>query len=127
LKRTQRIWAKVTSILLFHLYFYHLGRLCITKNEYFREKTETNLSTNFNSPSPFSPVREQIFSKILLYYIILKAITFQKEKITCQLTVQFTSAKVMNITAVTKKISQKFNFTGKCLFLQQCINQALLQ
>ena len=31
----------------------------------------------------------------------------------------------MNITAVTKKISQKFNFTGKCLFLQQYINQAL--
>ena len=39
----------------------------------------------------------------------------------CQLTVQLTSAKVMDITAVTKTVSQKFHFTDKCLFLQQCI------
>jgi hypothetical protein len=52
-------------------------------------------------PSPFSPVREQIFSEILrkksFSKVKNKSITFQKEKITCQLTVQFTSAKVMNI------------------------------
>jgi hypothetical protein len=83
-------------------------------------------------PSPFSPVRVQIFSEILRKKSFSNVknksyISFQKEKITCQLSVQFTSAKVMNITAVTKKISQKFHFTGKCLFLEQCINQALLQ
>jgi hypothetical protein len=82
-------------------------------------------------PSPFSPVRVQIFSEILrkksFSKVKNKSYLLSEGKITCQLSVQFTSAKVMNITAVTKKINQKFHFTGKCLFLEQCINQALLQ
>jgi hypothetical protein len=72
-------------------------------------------------PSHFSPVREQIFSEIL------RKKSFSKVKNKSYLlsegkNIQFTSAKVMNITAVTKKISQKFHFIDKCLFLQQCIN-----
>ena len=134
LKRTQRIWAKVTSILLFHLfftiYFLPVGYVSL-KMSIFVQKQKQIFQQILTLPSPFSPVREQIFSEILrkksFSKVKNKSITFQKEKITCQLTVQFTSAKVMNITAVTKKISQKFNFTGKCLFLQQCINQAVLQ
>jgi hypothetical protein len=49
----------------FSTYFDHLDRLCITKNEYFRAKTETNLSINFNSPQSFTPARVQFFSEIL--------------------------------------------------------------
>ena len=59
-------------------------------------------------PSPFSPVRVQIFSEILRKSFSKaknKSYLLSEGKITFQLTVQFTSAKVMNITAVTKEIS----------------------
>ena len=65
LKRTQRIWAKVTSILLFHLFFTILVGYVSLKMSIFMQKQKQIIQQILTLASPFSPVREQIFSEIL--------------------------------------------------------------
>jgi hypothetical protein len=69
----------------------------------------------------------EIFRKKSFSEVKNKSYLLSEEKNNMPVNCTIHKCKSNEYYSSNKENKPKFNFTGKCLFLQQCINQALMQ